>query len=224
MSGADTTELKIIQEERLSAQQCLRICAQLSDHINQIQTTSGNTLPEVLISEGLQDCKKSLALTAAKLERLMKDRINRLVAQSKTTMSSEEDRTELTRLQDEWETARECIDICSKADMNLRENVSTIENYGLGDAVQFMVSTDGKTLHGKNRGLGWRTRQVGGHLSDATVQKLSGDMFLSNGLQNERDALSLPRNDASASDNGFENAPGPQFQERYGRGFKLPEQ
>jgi hypothetical protein len=38
--------------------------------------------------------------------------------------------------------------------MHLKENISTIENYATGDAIQFMVSTDGHTINGKNRGLG----------------------------------------------------------------------
>lgn len=54
--------------------------------------------------------------------------------------------------------------------------MSTIENYAVGDALQFMVSTNGKTICGKNHGLGWRTRQVGGYLSDASLQQLSRDM------------------------------------------------
>jgi hypothetical protein len=65
------------------------------------------------------------------------------------------------------EAARQCMDIYSKANTHLRESIRVIENYATGDAVQFMVSTDGKTIHGQNRGLGWRTRQVGGHMSSS---------------------------------------------------------
>ena len=36
-----------------------------------------------------------------------------------------------------------------------------------------MVSTNGKSIHGKNRSLGPRTWQVGGYKSDASLQKLS---------------------------------------------------
>ena len=187
-SDLDATELRLIKEERMSTQKCLQICAQLSDHIDQIQLTprpSGSSpgfmdpedaLPERLTTEGLQECKNSLALTAAKLEGYMKDLIDRLVTKSRTAMTSEEELADLTRLRDEWETARQCIGICSKADVHLKENISTIENYATGDAMQFMVSTDGKAIHGKNRGLGWRTRQVGGHLSDVSLQQLSRDM------------------------------------------------
>ena len=34
-----------------------------------------------------------------------------------------------------------------------------------------MVSTNGKILHGTNRGLKLRTRQIGGYVSDETVRK-----------------------------------------------------
>lgn len=213
----------------MSTQKCLQICAQLSDHINQIQLTpkrSGSSpgpmdtdaLPERLTNEGLQECKNSLILTAAKLEGYMKDLIDRLVTKSKAAMTSEEELADLVRLREEWETARQCMDICSKADIHLKENISTIENYATGDAIQFMVSTDGKTIHGKNRGLGWRTRQVGGHLSDVSLQQLSRDMssisFGNEGPSSRGDKLSVP-------DDGGEKKPGSEFRERYGPGFKL---
>lgn len=38
---------------------------------------------------------------------------------------------------------------CSRADNHLRENVSVIENYGTGDALQFMVSANGRFCTGK---------------------------------------------------------------------------
>jgi hypothetical protein len=177
-SASDTAELRLIKEERMSAEKCLQICAQLSEHINQIQLQpeQSETLPEKFTAEGLQECRNSLNITAAKLEGFIKARFDRLVTKSKTTMTSEEDLADLARLQEEWETTRQSREICSKAEIHLKENISIIENYAVGDAIQFMVSTDGNRLHGKNRGLGWRTRQIGGHLSDATVQKISRDM------------------------------------------------
>jgi Fungal N-terminal domain of STAND proteins len=230
-SGSDTTELRLMEEERISTQKCLQICAQLSEHIDQIPLVSernsspgsmdSDNLPERITNNGLQECKSNLALTAAKLEGYMKDVVDRMVTKSKTTMTSEEGHADFVRLRDEWETARQCIDICSKADIHLKENTTTIENYGTGDAVQFMVSTEGKTIHGKNRGLGWRTRQVGGHLSDATVQQLSRDMS-DNRLRNTANVDPSSRDNASSAsdDEGAEHKPESEFRE-YGRGFKL---
>ncbi|KNG91334.1 hypothetical protein ANOM_000455 [Aspergillus nomiae NRRL 13137] len=54
-------------------------------------------------------------------------------------------------------------------------NGSTISNYSTGDAVQLMFSTNQRAFNGSNRGLGWRTRQAGGHFSDATGQQISKD-------------------------------------------------
>lgn len=224
---SDSKEIQIIQDERQSAQKCLEICSQLSTHIDQIQIAnsrsgesvdhaSSDTLPEELTSEGLRKCQDTLNSTAVKLQRYMEDRLDRLIAQASEGMTRE-DRTELARVREEWETARQCVDISAKANLHLKENISVIENYAIGDAVQFMVSTDGKTIHGKNRGLGWRTKQVGGHLNDASVQQLSRDMFgISHQSSNTEESSSqgtssTPANSISTS----------EFDGRYGQGFKL---
>jgi hypothetical protein len=159
----------------------------------------------------------------AKLEGFMKDRIDQLVTKSKTTMTSEEDLADLARLRDEWETTRQCVDICSKADIHLKENISTIDNYATGDAIQFMVSTDGKTIHGRNRGLGWRTKQVGGHLSDTSVQQISRDMCTMNikNVGNEHEEPHSRGDSTSIPDDGIDNKSSTEFKVRYGPGFKL---
>jgi hypothetical protein len=231
VSDSDTAELQLIKEERMSTQKCLQICAQLSDHINQIQLIprrsysfsepiESEDLPERVTNEGLKQCKDSLYLTAATLERHMKNLIDRLVTKSKTAMTSEDDVADLARLREEWETARQCIDICSRADTHLKENISVIDNYSTGDAVQFLVSTDGKTIHGKNRGMGWRTRQVGGHLSDASLQQISRDMKInSQYIGNDRPSSS--DNASSVTDEAVDNMLSPEYRERYGQGFRL---
>jgi hypothetical protein len=182
-----------------------------------------DSIPERLTTEGLQECKNSLALTATKLEGYMKDLIDRLVTKSKTAMTSEEELADLVRLREEWETARQCLGICSKADIHLKANISTIDNYATGDAIQFMVSTDGRIIHGRNRGLGWRTRQVGGHLSDISLQQLSKDMSSISfaNVGNEDPDSSSRSNALSVPDHGAENKPDSEFGGRYGPGFKL---
>ncbi|KIX05236.1 uncharacterized protein Z518_06108 [Rhinocladiella mackenziei CBS 650.93] len=232
-SDSDAAERRRIKEEQLSTQRCLQICAQLSDHISQIQLmpkshgsspelTDPNDFPELVTNGGLQECKNHLNLTAGKLERHMQDLMDRLVAKSKTVMTSEDDVADLARLREEWETTRQCMDICSKADSHLKESISIIDNYATGDAVQFMISTDGNIIHGKNRGLGWRTRQVGGHLSDVSLQQLSRDMT-SVSIRNPGNEGGPPsRGDTpSVPNDGVENGPISDFRERYGRGFKL---
>lgn len=225
-------ELKRIKEERLATQKCLQICDQLSSHISQIQlapqrgaNSSGlmdsDAVPDRIANEGLQECKNSLALTVAKLEKHMKDLIDRLVVKSKTSMNSDEDIADLARLQDEWTTARQCMEICSKAEKNLKENVSNIDNYATGDALQFMVSTNGKVLHGRNRGLGWRTRQVGGYLSDATIVQLSRDMSSATIRNTEKEVPSSRSNTGTLPNDISDNGPVSDFDDRHGRGFTL---
>jgi hypothetical protein len=231
-SGADATELRSLREERLSTEKCLQICAQLSSHIDQVQLMSdeagssrgpggAEASPESVTNEGLQECKNSLAATATKLEKHMRDVMDRLLAKSRTATSSDEDAQDLSRLRDEWETARQCLDICSRADSHLKENVSIIENHGTGDSLQFMVSANGKILHGKNRGLGWRNRQVGGYMSNESIQQLSKDLAAVHS--------SHLRDKVSISNDGFTPNPGDmeegettaEFKERYGQGFTL---
>ncbi|CAG8910134.1 unnamed protein product [Penicillium egyptiacum] len=229
-SSTDAREIQLMEEERLSTQKCLEICAQLSSHIDQIQqlrkardnstdSVSSSNIPERVTNEGLQECKNSLINTAAKLENHLKILMDRIVTKSKTSTASQEDIAELLRLQEEWETTRQCMHICSKAGIHLGENASTIDNYATGDAIQFMVSTNEKIIHGRNRGLGWRTRQVGGHLSDASLQQLSRDMTRVNFANT--DHRGSPSAGHSMQDEGLEDQPLSEFKDRYGRGFKL---
>jgi len=117
----NSKELQLIQEELMSAQKCLEICAHFSGLISQIHSP-----PE--------------------------------------------------RSHSNSEFEREV----SKAKTYRRGNISIIDNDGIGDLVQFMVSTDpNKVIYGRNRGLGRRTRQYGGYIDSATLQKISGDHAIS---------------------------------------------
>jgi hypothetical protein len=228
-SDVDATELRQIKEDRLSTQKCLQICAELSGHIDQIRvpparrnpSSPGLVDPGAVTNEAVQDCKEKLSVTAAILDKNMQRIIERLVNKSKTLMSDKDEAAELATLQADWESARECIGICSKADMNLNENISIIDNFATGDdAVQFLVSTNNKTIHAKNRGYGMRPRQLGGHLSDESLQQVSRDMSLvsfhsaKNGVPSSRD------NSFPVSDDALDGS-SVDFRERWGRGVKL---
>lgn len=146
--------------------------------------------------------------------------MDRLVSKTQAALDSPEDVADLSRLQDEWNSTRQRMEMFSKADKFLAQTTSVIENYGLGDAVQFMVSTDGKPIRGTNRGLGWRSRQVGGHMSDESVQQLSRDM-MATPVRNTATERSPSQNDERpVSEDGAENVPSSDFA-RYGKEFKL---
>ncbi|EOA90859.1 uncharacterized protein SETTUDRAFT_102238 [Exserohilum turcica Et28A] len=188
-SSSATTELQSLEDERSSTQKCLLICAQFSKLIQQLQSSSArdlpqglDSIPEKITSDGIRECKISMEQTTAKLEMHMQDILDRMMASSSVTMTQEDVR-HLARLREEWKSTRKCRDICSQAEQHLKENVSVIDNYATGDeAVQFLVSNSQKTIHGKNRGYGDFIKQLGGHLSDQSIQKVSGD-FLQMSIQ-----------------------------------------
>lgn len=227
--GTDGEEARLIEEDRLGTLRCLQVCAKLSDHINEIQLSSrhgksasdslsSESVSERLTVESLQACKDSLMATADKLEAHMHELLGRLINKA-STATSKDDLADVERLRDEWRTARQCIDVCAKASVHLKERKSTIDNYATGDAFQVMVSTDGTIIEGRNRGLGRISHQVGGHLSDASLQRISADMF-SISLGNERsreheDPESSRRVEMEDSLTEFE------FKQRLGPGSRL---
>ena len=110
------------------------------------------------------------------------------------------------------------MDICHKADKHLNENITTIVNYATVDA---MVSTGERVIRGTNRGLGWRPSQLGGHLSDATVQQISRDFSNIRIPSAKYDKPSSRSNKTSVHNDAAEAVPSSGFNERYGQGFKL---
>lgn len=217
----DETELQQMKDERLSTQKCLEYCARLFDQINKIPlrpvprsgSSTGPIGSEAITNEGLRQCKDTLNATTIKLERHMEGLIDRL----KKKMPSEEGVAELAMLQDEWESARRGIEICSSAD----KNISVIDNFSTGDdSVQFLVSTQGKTIHGKNRGFGLRAKQVGGHLSDDSLQQISRDISRT-GFQNTGDQTLLSPANTSPVPDDVKNESNEEFRKRYGKGLKL---
>jgi serine phosphatase RsbU (regulator of sigma subunit) len=232
-SGSDTAELRLVKEERLSTQKCLEICAQLSKHIDQLRpdlqrsgSSTESTDPlqenEQVFSEGLQECKMTLMKTTAKLEMLQKDRLDRMVKKMKTGTVSEEEIADVERLQEEWEAVRQSLNIYSKAESHLRENISIIENEAIsGDTIQYMASTDRTIINGKNRAAGWRTRQLGGHYDNTSFKQASQDLTRMHLHDGEVEDEFLQVNIPSAPDAGQDTKSGSEFR-KYGRGFKLP--
>ena len=228
-SESEASEVAQIREERKSTENCLQICAQLSEHISQIQLATARRPPspggesnsesismsDRITNDGLQECRDSLTRMAAKLASHEKQLFNRLADKMKAGSNSPMAAADITILRDEWESARQSMDLLSSANNQLEKSVSVIENHATGDAVQFMVSTKGRILHGKNRGLGWRTRQVGGYLDDETVRQISRDMN-STTFRSTNVVEQSPLSEDAAT--GGRNA---DFNERYGEGFKL---
>ncbi|KAL4946744.1 hypothetical protein BDV06DRAFT_182239 [Aspergillus oleicola] len=112
----------------------------------------------------------------------------------------------------------DCQDLPSRPNKNRNENISIINNYSTGDAVLFMVSTDGSVLHGSNRALGWRARHAGGHIGDATLQQISRDFTTINVQSLNNNASNTESHVPSNAGNGNSCQPISDFDRRYGRG------
>ena len=232
-SDADAADLRRIQSERASTEKGLQICRQLSDHIKEIQLNHARgdgdsprlidpgLLPDRIVNESLQECAGSLRVAAEQLEGYEREVMDRLMAKSRSAMTGE-DGADLERLRSELETTRQSINICRQVDMRLQQNVSVIENYATGDqTVQFLASTNEKTINGKNSGYGWAQRQIGGHFDNETVRQLSQDAF--------KPVTRYGKNDESQSQDHSLSHPRPipedqdisKFSDRWGEGYKL---
>jgi hypothetical protein len=149
----------------------------------------------------------------------MQDILDRMMSKSMTTMA-QDDAKYLARLREDWTTARQCRDILSEADHRLKENISVIDNHATGDeTVQLLVSNSQKTIHGKNRGYGFQIKQLGGHLSDESIQKVSGD-FLQMSLRRSG-STGQPGSGDALFEGPEENERRPNWQPQYGNGRKL---
>jgi hypothetical protein len=231
-SDGDAIQMRQMQEERSSTQQGLAICAQLSAHIARVQplladvhghgSTDARAMRPVeaehITREGLEKCQDTLSNTADRLEKHLQIIMDRLMARSKTALSSPQAAADLGRLQEEWETARLCLDICSKANENMTKvTINVFENIkGDEEVLQFFASTTGKIVHAKDISLGPRGVQFGGQLSDASIQQISRDFSRA---ENIAPADATPEMVASADTAGVA-----AFYDRYGSGFKLAPQ
>jgi hypothetical protein len=183
-ASEETEEIKQIREERLSTETCIQICARLSEHLNQIRlvarrvTGSGaakevNGAADENTNPWLDECEENLSRVAMSLASYEKELFNRLAGKMRGLGSSTGEAMEIARLRDEWESTHRSMEIVSKAGKKLEETVSVIENRAKGDnAIQLMVSADGQAIHGINQGEGEWARQVGGRMSNETVQEI----------------------------------------------------
>ncbi|RYC79002.1 hypothetical protein BFJ63_vAg18121 [Fusarium oxysporum f. sp. narcissi] len=129
----------------------------------------------MLVGEGLDGCKEYLGFALERLKKHRQKVSERIDAGSPTAVASD-DKLLLDNLNDEVNTLRHCLNFCSNIDTYLEEKISNIENHAEGDdTIQFMVSTDGKPLNGKNHGVGLRLKQAGGHFKEQSLQQISRD-------------------------------------------------
>ncbi|KAI1840256.1 hypothetical protein JX266_013537 [Neoarthrinium moseri] len=231
--GPDEAVRKRMEDEQQSTEKGLEFCAALSQAIEKIQIdffggTRGfsdiqktDSTSGMLLGEGLGGCMHHMRFTLDQLEKHRKRITESLSAGSAATVSKE-DQSSLKKLQAEEKTVRHCLDFCLGIDEVLESQISNIENHAEGDdTIHFMVSTDGKPIHGKNRGVGLRLKQAGGHFGEESLQQFSqGFKTISihqTGTQEAAPKSSVP----VTKDHNSSPTPGSPFGSRHGPGFTL---
>jgi hypothetical protein len=184
-----------IKEEKASIEQCLRICEEVSSHIEEVQardlelTSSltgeqpvtvklgGTTAARVKTSNTLENCKRGLDVTSSGLKMQLNDinkRVELLSQRSETLGGHVPDRQ---NIEVELESIKQCLAICTKATEQVaQERVNVFEDVEAADDVhQIIVATLGDLISAKRIKVGARSRQWLGQMSDTSLQQLSKD-------------------------------------------------
>ncbi|KAI1865939.1 uncharacterized protein JN550_007917 [Neoarthrinium moseri] len=231
--GLDKVTQQRMEEEQRSTEKGLEFCATLSQAIEKIQVdffggksglpnlASSDSTSGMLLGEGLDGCMHHMRFTLDQLEKHRKKITESLGTGSAASMSAQ-DQASLNKLQAEEKTLQQCLNFCSDVDAVLESQVSNIENNAEGDdSIQLMVSTDGKRFNGKNRGIGLRLKQAGGHFSEGSLQQVSQDFKAISihytGIQERAPGRSTPM----AEDNNTPPQAESPFGNRHGPGVTL---
>jgi chromosome segregation ATPase len=195
ISDEDAAERERIQEEMDSTKQCLAICAQVSEQVNQFRpnffedisaaedsqqvdvATLGKRISAKRVTANvLHQFEEKLTKTTSDLEEHLHNIDNRL-----QTLLSPGARTlgevERKRVQEEMDSIKQCLAICEQASeqaekfrTNVFEDVSAAR-----DAHQLVVATLGDLISAKRVTAGRSATQWLGQMSDASLQQLSRD-------------------------------------------------
>jgi hypothetical protein len=214
------------QEERNTTTQCLKICTEVSIHIDQVRlgvltdistpsntsqgpvtTLDGLLSAQLATDTALAKCKTTLEVTSTQLEKRLQD----LDASSRKqtgneSVVSEIDDDELQRSQSDYDSVKKALEVCSEASERATElRINQFEDVTMAeDGNQIIVSTIGDLISAKRINAGARSNQWLGQMSDQSLQ----------GMTNAFGHVSL----AKVTDDSPEA--GTAFS-RFGAGFKL---
>ncbi|KAH7308417.1 hypothetical protein B0I35DRAFT_491469 [Stachybotrys elegans] len=221
----DAATRSYMEKERLSTEKALQFCRAIAGQIEQIQSDfqsyrDPDSASGMLFGEGLEGCMHHMRFTLAHLEKHRKSVSERL--STPLDASSAEDQAAVNKLQNEAKTLRRCLAFCSDVDAYVEAQISNIENHAEGDdTIQFMVSTDGRPINGKNYGTGKRQKQAGGHFGEISLQQVSRDfksiaIHQSGYMEHDnKSTVSMTDDDAASA------SPKSPFGDRHGPGFVL---
>lgn len=232
ISDEDAAERERVQEEKDSTRQCLTICAQVSEHIDQIRplafrdiSAAQHTHQEIvarltgLISAKqatanvLKECKDRLTDTTLDLERHLQEIENKLqTLSSQGARMSGEDAAEREWVQEERESIKQCLSICNEASQQIKETRTNVfEDVSVGeDSQQVIVATLGDLISAKRITAGDRGTQWLGQMSDSSLQQLSRDRGIEKFDSAATEKTTKPRTEIVT-----------KFEGHYGAGYKL---
>lgn len=223
-----------IAEERVSILECLRICATVSKHIDDMQKESSflqtkpRTIPHAgvlltrtgevghITTQGLQHCQAHIRFTSAELRLRLKEvdyRLARLSKRSSNGGNPLANGDKEIDVEEEMNAIRDCLSICQGATEQMtKERINVFEDVDADhDVDQVIVSTFGDLVSAKCIKVGARSTQLLGQMSDDSLQHIFREITV---RQNQREAQEKKsNNDPSYS----------RFTGSYGEGQSLNE-
>jgi hypothetical protein len=215
-------ELEEIREEKASTEQCLNICAGVSEAIEAFEKNlslgsdahsasrleqKSSSQARIITKAMLTDFQVKLLTSRKDLESRVKELDRRLYDLSaKVPHLTGEETLRLECMMEERDSISQCLNICTDAsDLASNPRVNIFENIkSADDSHQLVVSTIGDLISAKHITTGARSAQWFGQMSDETLQQLSRNHKL------------VPPE---------EKEPGPRvshgFREKYGAGYQL---
>ena len=179
-SADGEAEWHAMLEEKESTRLGLRICAQLSAQVEQLESTStegpqfsDRPSAHKHLKSGLNTTKGSIENLVTRL-RSHEDDVDRQLESLASGTSISDDATEqFAKLQETRASIRQCIDIVSDASNNLAgERRNVFENIAMSDnSYEFSVSTIGDLVTARQLNLRGRSRHIGGQISSQDYQK-----------------------------------------------------
>jgi hypothetical protein len=174
-------EWQAMLEEKESTQQGLRICAQLSAQIEELEPTSKENpqlsqLPSAhkYIKNGLDVTKGSIQSMVSRLQNHEAAIDRQMESMRSKDQLSEPDATQLIQLQETKESIHKCIQVVAEASEGsiVVERRNVFEDITMADdTYDFSISTVGDLVTARRIHLTGRSRHVAGQLSNESYQK-----------------------------------------------------
>ena len=231
LSDEEVLHQQHLEEERRSTRQCLRICAEVAKHMDQlhlgiqesIRPDTGQAVISVLgnslsarraTSATIQECKKRFVNTTSELENHLHKVNSRLESLARVNNTTDED-TEEKRIREEKDCIEQCLGICAEAAGQAdHARINVVEDISSGhDSYQVVVATLGDLIAARRVVTGDKSTQWVGQMSDTALQQLSRDR----GDGSARRALHELRQKPAF----VQSETGEGFELRHGIGYKL---